>query len=87
MAETTRKLRIFDNDVEVVDVPFEAITERFNEYELGDGSIIKVKAVATAVMRVKEQFTPDGDPIYIVVTNATTKVVRSPLTRPSIQLD
>lgn len=87
MAETTRKLRVFDNEIEVVDVSFEAITERFNEYQLSDGSIIKTKAVATAIMRVSGQFTPDGDPVYIVVTSPATRVVSSPLKRPSAMGD
>jgi hypothetical protein len=77
MSEQTRKLRVFEQEIEVVDVEFRPIAEHFNEYELGDGSVIKVKAVATSVMRVHNQFSPDGDPIYLVITSPATRVIKS----------
>jgi hypothetical protein len=79
MSEKTRKLRVFDQDIDVVDVEFKPVVEHFNEYELGDGSLIKVKAVATSIMRIHNQFTTDGDPIYIVITSPATRVTKSGL--------
>ncbi len=80
--ETTKKLKIFGNEVDVVEVSFEAKTpEPFSEYVLGDGSVIKVKSVVTSVMRVHDQFAPDGTPIYLVFTSPATRVTSSPLTK------
>jgi hypothetical protein len=79
MSEKTRKLRVFEQEVDVVDVEFKPIVEHFNEYELGDGSSIRVKAVATSIMRIHNQFGADGDPIYIVITSPATRVIKSTL--------
>ena len=74
-----RKIKVFGKDVDVVEVPFEPIVEHFNEYKLEDGSVIKVKAVAVSVMRVDDQFMPDGSPVYIVLTSPAVKVMSSTL--------
>jgi len=80
--ETIKKLTVLGKDIDVVEVSFEPKAEFFNEYQLGDGSVIKVKSVVTSVMRVHDQFTPDGSPIYFVFTSPATRVVSSPLGRP-----
>jgi hypothetical protein len=49
---------------------------------LEDGTVLKVKGVATSVMRIDNQFLPDGNPIYIVYMNPVTSVQSSPLTKP-----
>ena len=81
MSEQIRKLRVLGMEIDVVDVEFNPLEEHFNRYELSDGSVITMKAVATAVVRVHDQFTPDGDPIYLVFTSPATRVVSSPLKR------
>lgn len=80
--ENTKKLKVFGAEIDVVDVPFEPTAEYFNEYALGDGSVIKVKSVVTSIMRVHEQFMPDGSPIYFVFTSPATRVVSSTLKGP-----
>ena len=79
MSEQVRKLRVFEREIDVVDVDFEPEEEHFNRYKLSDGSVIKVKAVVTSIMRVHEQFSPDGDPIYLVYTSPATRVESTPL--------
>ncbi len=69
-------------EIDVADVPITRATEFFNEYELEDGSILKVKNVATAFLRVENQFSPDGKPIYVVLTGPVVNVVSSKLVAP-----
>ena len=40
--------------------------ERWNEYLLEDGTIMKVKLVLTNVYRAEGQYDAEGNPIYIV---------------------
>ncbi len=40
--------------------------ERWNEYILEDGSVIKLKPVVTEVLRVENEWAPDGNPIYFL---------------------
>ncbi|HEY5176761.1 MAG TPA: hypothetical protein VII95_14465 [Terriglobales bacterium] len=70
-------------DVDVAIVPILKSSEGFNEYTLEDGSVLKVKSVATSIMRVEGQFLPDGRPIYMVFTTPVVNVEHSTITAPS----
>lgn len=82
MAETKRKLPLFGLEIDVSDVPIVKAEEFFNQYVLEDGSVLRVKSVATAAFRVDGQSLPDGSPVYIVVTTPAVSVESSPLRRP-----
>ena len=53
-----------DVDAELVDVS--QTSERWNEYLLEDGTILKVKLVLTNVYRVTGQHDSEGNPVYIL---------------------
>jgi hypothetical protein len=40
--------------------------ERWSEYTLTDGTVLRVKTVIADVLKSKTQYSPDGEPIYIV---------------------
>ena len=83
MPEVKKKVPLLGSDTEVADVPIVKSDEVFNRYELEDGTILKVKNVATAVWRIEGQFNPlpDGRPIYIVLSTPVVNVESSPLTK------
>jgi hypothetical protein len=56
------------------DLDFETVKEDWNEYKLSDGSTLKVKTVLIGVRRLKNQYTPTGDPVYVITSH---NVVRS----------
>ncbi|MCL5953756.1 MAG: hypothetical protein M1509_04520 [Nitrospirae bacterium] len=78
MTEKNFKIPLFGHDVEVVEVPILNSTEGFNDYELGDGSKIRLKIVATSILRLVGQFNADGDPIYIVKNGQVVTVLQAP---------
>lgn len=41
-----------------------SVKERWSEYTLSDGTIIRIKGTLTSASRAIDQFAPDGDPIY-----------------------
>lgn len=45
------------------DLDFEVVKEDWNEYKLSDGTTLKVKVVLTGVRRLKNRYTPTGDPV------------------------
>ena len=51
-------------NAEVVDVSQSG--ERWNEYLLEDGTILKVKLVLTNVYRIEGQHDAEGNPVYIL---------------------
>jgi len=34
-------------------------------YELEDGTKLRIKLIVSSVFRLKDKYTPDGDPVYI----------------------
>jgi hypothetical protein len=85
MAETKKKLPLFGFEVDVSVVPVKRSEEAVTQYELEDGTVLKVKNVATAVLRVDNQWLPDGSPVYIVVSTPVVGVDSSLLKRPTEQ--
>jgi len=81
MAETKKVIKLLGFDLSVSEVPVVEAGEQFIHYRLEDGTVLKVKNVATAVMRVDGQYLPDGTPIYLVVSNPVVSVVSSPLAK------
>lgn len=80
-----KTIQLFGLDVPVTDVPIVDGNEPFVEYKLEDGSILRVKSVATSVLRVDGQYLPDGNPVYLVMTNPVVNVVSSPLKKSEKQ--
>ena len=78
MPEQKKKMDILGSMRDVVDTPVKSATEFFNEYVLEDGTIIKVKNVATNFLRVDGQFLPDGRPVYLVLSTPVVNVESSP---------
>ncbi len=88
MPEKKIKIPLFGHDVEATDVPISKSTENYNEYELEDGSTIRLKVVATSILRIDGQYTPEGDPIYLVKNGQVVTVVDAPkVIRKRIKMD
>lgn len=51
-------------DAELVDV--QQSSEQWNQYLLGDGSVIRLKVVVTEVWRILDEYDQEGNPAYVV---------------------
>jgi len=49
-------------------------TERWSEYRLADGTILRLKPVVIAVFRAGGQYTEDGEPVYNMKSTLITDV-------------
>ncbi len=56
---------------------FRAGDEHWNEYFVGDGTVIKIKMVATEVLRLDGEYDANGSPVYLV-HSANVMVVDAP---------
>jgi len=54
-------------DVDDVDVLTEK--ESWNEYQLSDGSVLRIKTNLIRVQKARGEKSPDGTPLYLVRTN------------------
>lgn len=85
MAEKKTKLPLLGIEFDVTEVPVVEMKEYFNEYKLEDGTVVKVKGALASVVRVDNQFLPDGNPIYFAFLSPVVKVESSPLKVPAAQ--
>jgi hypothetical protein len=73
MPAKKRKVTFNDQTVEATVLPFQTGGEHWNEYLVDDGTVIRIKLVATDVLRVDGQYDQQGNPLYLVsTTNVTT---------------
>jgi hypothetical protein len=85
MPENKKTIKLFGHDVNVSDVPIKSASgESFAEYELEDGSKVRVKFVASAFLRIEGEYAPDGRPVYLVMSAPAVNVLSAPeaLLRP-----
>jgi hypothetical protein len=69
--------------VDATELSFQNVREYWNEYLLDDGTIIKLKPVATEVFRVDDQYDPQGNPVYVLQsTNILVVNVPDEMKRP-----
>jgi hypothetical protein len=62
------KIKInFGNEVvEATPVDVNSASEYFNQYFLEDGTVLRMKLVATKAFRIDGRFDPEGNPVYFV---------------------
>ena len=80
VAERKQTISVLGQNVVVTEIPIVKSDEKTNEYELEDGSVIRFRAVATAILRVEGQHDGDGNPIYLVKNGTIVNVVSAPET-------
>lgn len=69
-----KKVAVGDgNFIEGTVMPFQTGGEHWNEYIVEDGSLLRVKLVATEVIRLDGQYDQEGNPVYIL--NSTNVMV------------
>ena len=65
MANTVR-VEFAGKQYDGVPVEVNQSNEHWNQYLLEDGTMLRLKSVVTHVVRVPGEYTPEGDPLYIV---------------------
>jgi hypothetical protein len=68
-------MNILGHDTEVTEVEIEDKKEKMAEYRLEDGSVIRFIAYPTSIVRLDGQYTPEGLPLYLVLSSPITTVV------------
>lgn len=52
--------------VDAIELDFKTKKEEWNEYEVTDGTTIRVKLVTSNIVRVQNRYDNEGNPIYLV---------------------
>ena len=60
------KMTYQGKEIDAVEVDFKIVKEEWNEYDLADGTRIRLKIVASNMIRALNEYDNDGNPIYLV---------------------
>jgi len=68
------KINLGGEELQAQPIDINQTEEHWNQYLLDDGTVVKMKLVATKVLRVDEKFDPEGNPLYIIQSTNITSV-------------
>ena len=71
------KIPFQGEEVDATEVEFQTRREDWNEYQLMDGSSIKMKLVVGDIFKVAGEYDDEGNPVY-VVRSKNVLMVKSP---------
>jgi hypothetical protein len=70
----TVKVNLGGRQVDACPIDINQTNEYWNQYLLDDGTVVKMKLVATKVLRVDGEFDPEGNPLYVIQSTNITSV-------------
>ncbi|MBI3317605.1 MAG: hypothetical protein HYZ90_00445 [Candidatus Omnitrophica bacterium] len=62
----TIKVQFQGKECDAVRVEANQANEHWNQYLLDDGTMLKLKSVATDIVRLIGVYNDDGDPVYVI---------------------
>ena len=71
------KVNFQGKDVDATEVEFQIRKEDWNEYQLLDGTVLKMKLVVSTVLRVDGEYDNEGNPAYYI-KSATMPAINAP---------
>jgi hypothetical protein len=80
MAERKTKVQLTPGDqfVDAVEVPVVESTERWSEYKLEDGTVIRLKQVVLEISKVPGRYDAEGNPFYVTKAQPVAAVAYVP---------
>ena len=64
-----RKIKYKDKDAVGIVVSFDVIADNWSEFQLVDGTTIKMRPIVKSIIRVEGEHDPNGDPVYVVMAD------------------
>ena len=71
------KVEYQGQQVEGLDIRFKSVREDWNEYDLEDGSTVRMKTVVTDVIRLEDIYDREGNPVY-TIKSGNMVVIKAP---------
>jgi hypothetical protein len=71
------KVKWQGQDVDSTSLRFKSLKEEWNEYDLEDGTTVRMKAVVSDVVRIEGYYDQENNPIYLVKASNVV-IVSSP---------
>ena len=74
MGSNKIKIQYAGREVEAIPVEVNQSSEKWNEYLLEDGTVLKMKLILKKILRVENEFDAEGNPVYVMQTTNVTAV-------------
>ena len=74
MASHKIKIQYAGREADAVPMEVNQSSEKWNEYFLEDGSIVKMKLVLKKVLKVENEYDGEGNPVYVMQSTNVTSV-------------
>lgn len=74
MANEKVTINMGGRQVQATPIDVNQSSERWNEYFLEDGTVLKMKLVLKKVFRVDGEFDEEGNPVYVMQSTNVTSV-------------
>ena len=74
MGSNKVKIQYAGREVEATPVEVNQAGEKWNEYLLEDGTVLKMKLILKKILRVENEFDAEGNPVYVMQTTNVTSV-------------
>ena len=71
------KINFQGREVDATEVEFQTRKEDWNEYQLMDGTVIKMKLVVSGIFRIDGLYDAEGNPVY-QIKSSNVAAVKSP---------
>ena len=71
------KINFQGREVDATEIEFQTRKEDWNEYQLMDGTVIKMKLVVSEIFRIEGMYDEAGTPVY-QIKSTNLPVVKSP---------
>ena len=68
------KVKYQDKEIEVEEVDVILANEKWNEYQLADGAVLKFKDVIVSIHRAITEKAPDGKALYLFNTHRVVRL-------------
>jgi hypothetical protein len=69
-----KRINFKGKEVEVTVLSFQVGGEHWNEYLVDDGTVIRMKTVATEINRIDQEYDEEGNPVYLVKSTNVVNV-------------
>lgn len=71
------KVNFQGREVDATEIDFQIRKEDWNEYQLMDGTIIKMKLVISEIFRITDLYDNEGNPVY-QIKSTNVAAIKSP---------
>jgi hypothetical protein len=78
MPDKRTKVTLPTGTYEGVEVGISESTEKWSEVKLADGSILRIKPNVLGVVRLDNQYDPEGNPLYALRSSQVMTVAEAP---------